>query len=195
MHERRKTSQARKIRRRRRGRLCELNRRLVGHCWAQSLGSLQVRCFSSGLPVLLHVSCYTCLAYSCCRSCRRENCCSLATAPRTQDDYVICKVFINLMFSMFDRIVVATGRCFDSPCAPHACVQLDPSAHEHETNQHHRHFLHFHSHRSTAWQRSVHACMSALPKHLIVRAEMAAALHAGERMASVVAVTMEVEMP
>ena len=57
MHERRDTTQTRNLRQRRRRRLCELNDRLVGFCWTQSFQVFQVRSFSSGLSLLLQVSC------------------------------------------------------------------------------------------------------------------------------------------
>lgn len=55
VHERRKTTETRNLPRRRRGRLCEFNIRVVGHFWTQSFQVLQVRNLSSRLLLLLQV--------------------------------------------------------------------------------------------------------------------------------------------
>ena len=92
MHERRKTSQTRNLRRRRRGRLCELNIRLVGHCWTQSFQvtgeKLVFRIALTSARVLV-----TAVAEA-----AGDRIAARWPGHFEQDDYVLCKVFISVMY-------------------------------------------------------------------------------------------------
>ena len=92
---------------------------------------------------------------------------------------------------MFDRIIVATGRCLDSPHVHLVLVYSWP--HQHTNTRPTNTIVASWTFIHTVRRRGIAVCL--LTKQVIVCEEMAAALHAGERMTSSVAVMIEAKTP